>query len=62
MTAQYIAVMCKHENADEFSLDTGFNIDILGIEEAMRWAQEYMAEQQKLWKDSVEYRLEGKEM
>ena len=61
MTAQYIAVMCKHENADEFGLDMGFNINVVGIEEAMRKAQEYMADQQKMWGATVQYRLEGKE-
>ena len=61
MNNSYVVVMCKHKNADEFGMDMGFSVDKLGLVEAMKKAQAYMAEQQAFWKDSVEYKLEGKE-
>lgn len=57
---QYICVMSRHYTAKEWGICKAWNVSVLGIYEATKRANEFMAEQESLW-SRINFKLEGRE-
>jgi len=58
--SQYILVMTKGQTQEEFGMNKGYSIDILGAKKAMEMAQAYIEEQSSIFRN-IEFKLVGGE-